>query len=248
MIGYTSLEKFKYASRPQKAFKIEHILLDYFEATGENPKSLVCLDIGGSIGVIANRLTRLFAQVLEIEPLLEALTVARQLHPKSPFILLQGDGLSLPFKDESLDVIICAQVYEHTQSPERLVNEIQRVLKPGGCCFFSGPNRLWPIEYHYGWWFIHWLPRRITDLYCRHRYGHPYDLSLYTYWQLRALWKNFLWQDYSLRLIYESEKYLGHNLYWWVRYLFPPSLLRLFRFLLPNFNWMLTKVHSQDKR
>lgn len=46
-----------------------------------------------------------------------------------PFIL--GDGGKLPFKNKSIDVIICRHVIEHVDNPVEFVQEIQRVGKRG---------------------------------------------------------------------------------------------------------------------
>lgn len=42
------------------------------------------------------------------------------------------NGLDLSFPDNHFDVIVCIEVIEHVGDPEQLLNEIQRVLKPGG--------------------------------------------------------------------------------------------------------------------
>lgn len=42
---------------------------------------------------------------------------------------------SLPFADASLDLVCSFAVLEHVRSPERAVQEIRRVLAPGGACF-----------------------------------------------------------------------------------------------------------------
>lgn len=48
-----------------------------------------------------------------------------------------GDGLKLPIKNNSIDSVLCTLVLEHIQYPQILVDEIHRVLKPGGICILS---------------------------------------------------------------------------------------------------------------
>lgn len=46
---------------------------------------------------------------------------------------------ALPFGDDSLDVVISAAVLEHVQDLDRTVDEMQRVLKPGGFVYIEIP-------------------------------------------------------------------------------------------------------------
>ena len=48
---------------------------------------------------------------------------------EKPFIL--GDGNKLPFKNKSIDVIICRHVIEHVDNPKAFLGELQRVGKRG---------------------------------------------------------------------------------------------------------------------
>jgi len=233
------LHKYRYASRPEKARKIIRILQDHL--VDGDLSALRCLDLGCGIGVIAAQLADVFGQAIGLDSLAEPLSVAQHVNSLSQARFLQGDGLRLPFSDEAFDVIVCAQVYEHSICPHRLIAEIHRTLKPGGCCFFSGPNRLWPVEEHYGWVLLHWLPRAWLDRYCQSRYGHDYDLILYNYWQLRALWQGFEHIDYTLRLLYESDRFWDLPRAKRVARVVPRSLMSFLRFLLPNYNWMLVK-------
>ena len=50
----------------------------------------------------------------------------------TPEIDLIGDGHFLPFKENTFDAVISEAVLEHVRSPNRVVQEIYRVLKPGG--------------------------------------------------------------------------------------------------------------------
>lgn len=49
--------------------------------------------------------------------------------------LKQADILSLPYDDQSFDVVMAAHVLEHLPDPQRALKEMIRVLKPGGMVF-----------------------------------------------------------------------------------------------------------------
>jgi SAM-dependent methyltransferase len=42
------------------------------------------------------------------------------------------DGVNLPFEASSYDLVYCKQVLEHVRHPDALMNEVARVLAPGG--------------------------------------------------------------------------------------------------------------------
>ena len=55
--------------------------------------------------------------------------------------LANGDACNLPFDDGTFDVVVSFETIEHLASPELLLAEISRALKPGGLCICSSPNR-----------------------------------------------------------------------------------------------------------
>ena len=58
------------------------------------------------------------------------------------------DATRLSFPDNYFDLIVCSEVIEHVGQPEeRLLAEIQRVLKPGKCCIFTFPTKSFPFTY-----------------------------------------------------------------------------------------------------
>lgn len=54
----------------------------------------------------------------------------------------------LAFKDNTFDIVIMIEVLEHVIDDERVINEIYRVLKPGGKLIVTAPNKLFPFETH----------------------------------------------------------------------------------------------------
>lgn len=55
------------------------------------------------------------------------------------FHLIEGD--SWPVQSNSVDLIVCDNVLEHIENPDRLFREIRRVLKDGGYLCLRTPNR-----------------------------------------------------------------------------------------------------------
>lgn len=58
---------------------------------------------------------------------------------------LTWDGATIPLDDASIDCAMATEVLEHCFNPSIVLQEIKRVLKPGGVFFFTVPF-LWPIH------------------------------------------------------------------------------------------------------
>ena len=57
----------------------------------------------------------------------------------TPEVDIIADGHLLPFKNDAFDAVISEAVLEHVHSPNRVVAEIYRVLKPGGYICIAVP-------------------------------------------------------------------------------------------------------------
>jgi ubiquinone/menaquinone biosynthesis C-methylase UbiE len=53
---------------------------------------------------------------------------------------IKGDLRQIPLADNSVDIIICIQVLEHLPEPWKAIEEMHRILKPGGKIFASCPQ------------------------------------------------------------------------------------------------------------
>lgn len=49
------------------------------------------------------------------------------------------DIIDMPLEDESVDVVLCTEVFEHLKDPVLAVREISRILKPGGELILTAP-------------------------------------------------------------------------------------------------------------
>ena len=225
-------------SRRKKASKILAVLRD---ATQHNLKGLRCLDVGCASGLISYHLAEELTEVVGIEPDAAALGLAPRRHN---LLLLQGDALRLPFPDGSFDVAVCAQVYEHTTDPRQMMAEIHRVLRDDGLCFFSGPNKSFPFEFHHRLLFVHWLPVGWASWIVRRTgRGQAFDERLLTRGQLTDVARGFAITDYTIPMLRDPARFFTDDevpAARWVRRV-PAAVWRLLYGLLPNYNWVLRK-------
>ena len=57
-----------------------------------------------------------------------------------PIRFMSGDIFKLPFADNSIDIIVSSEVVEHLPDPMPAIQEMARVLKPGGYAMVTTPN------------------------------------------------------------------------------------------------------------
>lgn len=60
----------------------------------------------------------------------------------SPLADVKADICNLPFKDDEFDVILCNHVLEHIPDDTKAMQELYRVMKPGGWGIFQIPQDL----------------------------------------------------------------------------------------------------------
>ncbi len=91
-------------------------------------RELDVLDVGGRLQpyrpLIADRLRRYVAVDLKLTPLVNVL----------------ARGEQLPLASDRFDLVICTQMLEYPPQPSLVVDEIYRVLKPGGRFLLSVPS------------------------------------------------------------------------------------------------------------
>jgi 2-polyprenyl-3-methyl-5-hydroxy-6-metoxy-1,4-benzoquinol methylase len=197
------------AERETKARKILAVLMDFLSAP---PDQLRVLDLGCSSGIITNFLARHFRAVTGLDIDREALTFAVNTRAVNAGFMC-GDALELPFRGGSFDAVICAHVYEHVPDSARLMDEIYRVLKKEGICFFAAGNKLRLVEPHYGLPILSVLPRALADRYLRFlRRGRQYQEKHLTYRGLKQLVSRFCLVDYTFKIIQNPEKFAATDL------------------------------------
>lgn len=95
------------------------------------------LDVGCGVGVSTKICERRFSSIFAID----ILNVFEKKRFEKNIRFLVGDGLNLPFKRESFDVVISLDVLEHVPDDTRFLQESYRVLKKWGPAILLTPNR-----------------------------------------------------------------------------------------------------------
>lgn len=65
--------------------------------------------------------------------------------PAAHLHLREGSASSIPFPEETFDVVVSFQVIEHIPVPEKALQEMARVCRRGGVLCVVGPNLLSPL-------------------------------------------------------------------------------------------------------
>jgi SAM-dependent methyltransferase len=102
------------------------------------------LDLGCGTGVDLVRFARGKARVVGVDLSEAAVRLAQQNvgHQHLQAALLVADGERLPFPDSYFEYVFAHGVVQYTANGRRLVDEVRRVLKPGGEAVFQGYNRI----------------------------------------------------------------------------------------------------------
>ena len=197
---------FNSEQRERKARTIIRVCQDFLPDADHS--TLNVLDVGSSSGIIDNYLADFFHNVSGIDIDEHAMAHATATFHKPNLQFAWGDAMQLTQPDESMDVVICSHVYEHVPEASRMFNEILRVLKPGGFCYFSGNNRFIIMEPHHRLPFLSLLPRFLAHGYMRLAgKGDYYHEKHVSYWALKRLCSDFRLVDYSARVIADPEKF-----------------------------------------
>jgi SAM-dependent methyltransferase len=127
---------------------------------------------------------------------------------------VEVDGTTLPFGDEAFDAVVSNHVLEHVgtvRDQAHHLEEIRRVLRPGGVAYVAVPNRWRVVEPHLHLPLLSWLPRRLADRYVRAtRRGSWYDVVPPSSRVMRQLLDGtgLVWEDATveaMRLMAEVE-------------------------------------------
>lgn len=101
------------------------------------------LDIGCGGGYLAEAFAADGFQVTGLDPAENSIAAARR-HAGETGLEIRyevGRGESLPFGDETFDIVCCCDVLEHVDDAAQVLREAARALQPGGVFLYDTVNR-----------------------------------------------------------------------------------------------------------
>jgi len=98
---------------------------------------LVQTSFYGSVIDIGGRKTNKVGQFIQPEDQVSEWKYLNINPENSPDFLCSAD--EIPVKSETFDIVLLSEVLEHLEQPYEVLNEIYRVLKPGGLFFITVP-------------------------------------------------------------------------------------------------------------
>jgi 2-polyprenyl-3-methyl-5-hydroxy-6-metoxy-1,4-benzoquinol methylase len=235
---------FDAARRAGKARKTVAVLNAWAQPRGLDLRHLRLLDIGCSAGHMTTAYADAFGDVVGIDIDTGAVEFARGQHRKPNLIFEQRDSMDTGYPEGSLDVVTCTHIYEHVPDAHRLMDEIYRVLKPGGVCYFAAGNRLIWLERHYRLPLLSVVPKPLAHRMLRllGRGDHYYEKHL-TYWSLKKLVARFELTDYTLEVVRNPAKYHGEEMVTpgSAKQRLALAIVPLIYWLCPSYIWLLRK-------
>jgi SAM-dependent methyltransferase len=142
-------------------------------AAGESIQGRV-LEDGCGVGEYLSKLQPLTRQAVGLEYEFERVLIAKMKSDE----LTCAAAENLPFARASFDLVLSHEVLEHVRDDGQAVDEIIRVLKPGGRLLLFVPNQGYPFETHGIYWrgryffgnklFVNYLPRKWRDALAPH--------------------------------------------------------------------------------
>ena len=116
-------------------------------------------------------------------------------------LFVRGNGMQLPFPDETFDIVVCSEVLEHLIDYKSVLIEIERVLAKGGVFAMSVP-RFWP----------EWLCWRLSSGYHNEPGGH---VRIFRSGEIRTAIESLGMKRFALHWAHAL-----HVPYWWLKCLF----------------------------
>lgn len=119
--------------------------VQFLEGTGLFNGNIKILEIGCGAGRLTNYLTQKRFNAIGIDISSTLITEGRIHYPDA--IIFIASGGDMPIKDFTFDIVLSFDVLEHIPDVDTHINEVRRILKPGGFYLLQTPNKLTNVPF-----------------------------------------------------------------------------------------------------
>ena len=138
------------------------------------------------------------AELAPVRDMFAAMAEAGEAGRQARAAAISGDATAMPFGDGTFDRVIASEVLEHIPDDQRAMNELARVLRPGGLAAVTVPS---------------WLPERICWALSGEYYQVPGGhVRIYTRAELEAKLARA-----GLSVGWHHHAHGLHSPYWWLK-------------------------------
>jgi SAM-dependent methyltransferase len=99
------------------------------------------LDAGCGKAWLAKEMTTQSKHVVSLDVSINNPRKALQLYPSQFHSAVVADACRLPFDDSTFDCVVSSEVIEHSPAPQNMIEELIRVLNPGGKLIVTTPYK-----------------------------------------------------------------------------------------------------------
>ncbi len=212
--------------RQFQAFQAQ-LIFGYLYSFGVKLHGKLVLDLGSGVGGYSEEMANQGATVVSLDLMANAVTL------DNGCLAVVGNAWKLPLATKSVDFVFCASLIEHVTEPLLLLQEVARILKPGGYCYLSFPPFYSPLGGHeyapFHYFGERWAMRLAGK---RSMKGHPewaqqlYPINeqptsfagIYSNWGLFVMTiakAKSLIADSGLTLVDQSTRYLPYSFARW---------------------------------
>jgi ubiquinone/menaquinone biosynthesis C-methylase UbiE len=104
-------------------------------------KNKIVLDIASGEGYGSNLLAQKAAKVIGVDIDEASITLAESKYKASNLEFRVGRADAIPLENSSVEVVVSFETLEHHDKHDEMMNEVKRVLKPGGILIISTPEK-----------------------------------------------------------------------------------------------------------
>ena len=136
-MGYFEDHQNHFSIKNERA-KARQVIAILEDALGEEKLGrCTCLHVGCTEGTITLALADHMRSTVGLDVDLASIEFAKRHYENARCSFAHGDATELPFDGEMFDIVVCNHIYNYVSNSQAMINEIHRVLRGNGICYFA---------------------------------------------------------------------------------------------------------------